>query len=109
MKKAYYSIPIAEHTLNNQQFYQASVIGDIKFNWKKDSVEFQLDKYFPVGSVFHFMHNTIDYIITCRINRPGLYYRAKRKDGCKLDLKDIERFNSNRFLYRNGFVKCPKI
>lgn len=104
MKRGYYPIPPVDMSLNSQQFYQASVIGDIKFDWKKSSIEFQIDKYFPVGSIFHFIHNTVDYIITCRINRPGLYYRARRKDGCKLDSKDIERFNSGRFLYRNGFI-----
>lgn len=103
MKKGYYWIPQTDMTLNSQQFYKASVIGDIIFDWKRGVVVFELDRFFPVGSVFHFMHNEVEYKITCRLRKPGLHYEAKREDGCKINASDIERFNSGRYIYRTGF------
>lgn len=108
MKKGYYWIKPIDNTLNGLQHYQASVIGDIEFKVDKGRVAFKLNHYFPVGSVFHFMHTKCNYVITKRLIRRGLWYEARREDGCKLEPGDIERFTSGRYIYRNGFmhVKC---
>lgn len=111
MAKGYYWIPQKDNTINAMQFYKASLIGSARFDFKKNLIHFRIDKYFPVGSVFHFTGNCNDYVIKCRKRVPGLFYTAHRLDGCPLNLDDVDVFNSGRFLERNGrtFDKDGKI
>ncbi len=103
MKKGYYWIPPTDNTLNGIDYYTAKVIGDIYFDMKHKKIIFQSDRYFPVGSVFHFTHNCFNYVITCRLRKPGLWFEAKREDGCQIDPDDIDRFNSGRFIHRDEY------
>lgn len=100
--RKYYWIPPTDHTLNAAEHYQASVKGNTVFDFKRNKIVFELSQYFPVGSIFHFMHNEVDYVITCRLRKPGLIYEAKRFDGKDINSEDIDRFNSGRFVYRDG-------
>lgn len=108
MAKGYYWIPQTDFTLNAMQFYQASVFGDIKFDFKKNEITFKLDKFFPVGSIFHFVGNCGEYVITCRLKKPGLHYVAKRTDDCPINHNDIAAFNSGRCVRRTGFADNKK-
>jgi len=80
MARGYYWIPQTDETLNGRSYYVAKIVGDITFDTKRKRIVFQADRYFPVGSVFHFTHNCFNYIITCRLRKPGLWYEARRED-----------------------------
>lgn len=104
MAKGYYWIPQSDDTLNGRQYYTASIKGDIQFDLKRKRIIFQSDRYFPVGSVFHFTHNCFNYVITCRLRKPGLWFEARREDSGRIGPDDIERFESGRFIHRDGFM-----
>lgn len=103
MKKGYYWISPTDSTLNGVDYYTAKVIGDIYFDVKHKKIVFQSDRYFPVGSVFHFTHNCFNYVITHRCLKPGLWFEAQREDGESIGPDDIERFESGRFMHRTGY------
>ena len=107
-KKGYYWIKQPDFTLNALQYYQASVVGDIKFDLKRGLVYARLDRYFPVGSVFHFTGNTKEYYITARERKPGLFYVIKRTDGCGITADDIQVFESGRYVHRTGYAHGTK-
>ena len=108
MKKGYYWIPQTDETLNGLQFYSANIVGDITYDLKRRRIVFQIDRYFPVGSVFHFTHNQFNYVITCRLPKPGLWYEARREDSESIGPDDIQRLESGRFVHRDGFMKDEK-
>lgn len=103
MARGYYWIPQTDETLNGISYYVAKVVGDITFDTKRKRIVFQADRYFPVGSVFHFTHNCFNYIITCRLRKPGLWFEARREDLGPICPEDIERFESGRFIHRDGY------
>lgn len=104
MTKGYYWIPQTDETLNGRSYYVAKIVGDITFDTKRKRIVFQADRYFPVGSVFHFTHNCFNYIITCRLRKPGLWFEARREDSGSICPEDIERFESGRFIHRDGYM-----
>ena len=104
MARGYYWIPQTDETLNGRSYYVAKIVGDIVFDTKRKRIVFQADRYFPVGSVFHFTHNCFNYIITCRLRKPGLWFEARREDSGPICPEDIERFESGRFIHRDGYM-----
>lgn len=102
--KGYYWIPQTDDTLNGRIYYTASIKGDVLFDLSKKRITFEIDRYFPVGSIFHFTHNCFNYVIKKRLRKPGLWYEAEREDGCGITPDDVERFDSGRFIHRTGFV-----
>ena len=102
-KQGYYWIPQVDMTLNGQQYYEALVMGRPEFDMKKHLIRFRLSRYFPVGSILHFLKDNTEYVIKCRLKRPGLWYEAKRVDGGSIVPEDIERFTSKKPVYRCGF------
>lgn len=104
MARGYYWIPQTDETLNGRSHYVAKVVGDITFDTKRKRIVFQLTRYFPVGSVFHFTHNCFKYVITCRLRKPGLWFEARREDSGSICPEDIERFESGRFIRRDGYM-----
>ncbi len=104
MARGYYWIPQTDETLNGRSYYVAKIVGDITFDTKRKRIVFQADRYFPVGSVFHFTHNCFNYIITCRLRKPGLWFEARREDSGPIRPEDIERFESGRFIHRDGYM-----
>lgn len=104
MARGYYWIPQTDETLNGRSYYVAKIVGDITFDTKRKRIVFQADRYFPVGSVFHFTHNCFNYIITCRLRKPGLWFEARREDSGSICPEDIERFESGRFIHRDGYM-----
>lgn len=104
MARGYYWIPQTDETLNGRSYYVAKIVGDITFDTKRKRIVFQADRYFPVGSVFHFTHNCFNYIITCRLRKPGLWFEARREDSGPICPEDIERFESGRFIHRDGYM-----
>lgn len=107
-KKGYYWIPPVDNTLNGLQYFQAKVVGDIKFDFRRNLIHVQLDRYFPVGSLFHFYGNCSEYYIKARERKPGLYFIAMRTDGCPLTAEDVDVFNSGRAVKRTGYVYGDK-
>ena len=103
-KKGYYWIPQKDNTENGVQFFQANVVGDVYFDFKENMIHVSLDRYFPVGSVFHFTGNCTEYYIKSRKRIPGLFFIACRSDGCPLTNEDIDIFSSGRTLRRTGFA-----
>lgn len=103
-KKGYYWIPPTDYTLNGQEYYNAKIIGDVKYDFKKNRIQFALDKFFPVGSIFHFAGNCFNYIITRRLKMWGTKYEVRREDDCNIGPDDIERFESGRTVHRDGFM-----
>lgn len=103
MAKGYYWIPQTDETLNGISYHVTKVVGDIVFDTKRKRIVFQTTRYFPVGSVFHFTHNCFKYVITCRLRKPGLWYEARREDCGPIGPDDVERFESGRFIHRNGY------
>jgi hypothetical protein len=103
MARGYYWIPQTDETLNSRSYYVAKIVGDITFDTKRKRIVFQTTRYFPVGSVFHFTHNCFKYVITCRLRKPGLWYEARREDCGPIGPDDVERFESGRFIHRNGY------
>lgn len=103
-KKGYYWIPQKDNTENGAQFFQANVVGDVYFDFKENMIHVSLDRYFPVGSVFHFTGNCTEYYIKSRKRIPGLFFIACRSDGCPLTNEDIDIFSSGRTLRRTGFA-----
>lgn len=104
MKKGYYWIKPVDTTENGRLNFGAKVKGDVSFDTVKRRIIFSLDRYFPVGSVFHFMHTKENYIITKRLKKVGLWYEAKREDDACIGGDDISRFTSGKMAYRDGFV-----
>lgn len=102
MSKGYYWIPPVDTTLNGMQYHNANVIGRPVLDYKRQVMVFRLDRYFPVGSIFYFAFNNIEYHITCRLKKPGLWYEATRVDGERLGCQDIERFTPGRYVRRKG-------
>lgn len=103
-KKGYYWIKPVDNTLNAIQYYQAKVIGNIEFHRGEGRIVFRLTRYFPVGSIFHFMHTCENYVITKRLKKPGLVFEARREDSGPLSPGDYSRFTSGRNVYRTGFM-----
>lgn len=103
-KKGYYWIPQEDNTENGTQFFQANVVGDVYFDFKENMIHVSLDRYFPVGSVFHFTGNCTEYYIKSRKRIPGLFFIACRSDGCQLTSEDVDIFSSGRTLRRTGFA-----
>ena len=103
-KKGYYWIPQKDNTENGARFFQANVVGDVYFDFKENMIHVSLDRYFPVGSVFHFTGNCTEYYIKSRKRIPGLFFIACRSDGCPLTNEDIDIFSSGRTLRRTGFA-----
>lgn len=103
-KKGYYWIKPVDMTLNGMKYYQAQVVGNIEFHRSEGRIVFRLTRYFPVGSIFHFMHTKENYVITKRLKVPGLVYEAKREDDGPLLPGDYSRFTSGRNVYRTGFL-----
>ena len=102
MKRGYFWIPQTDFSLNGIKHGEAKVIGNIKVDFKNGYVEFRLNNNFPIGTIFHFMHNKVDYVIFERVKAWGLKYRARRADGEKLTGADFQRFTSGRSIYRSG-------
>lgn len=102
MKKGYYWIPEPDMSLNGMEYFEAKIAGESKIDIKNNYVEFRLTRHFPVGSIFHFMHNKVEYVIYERVKTWGLKYRARRADGCKISWEDVGRFGSGRNVYRTG-------
>ena len=102
MARGYYWIPQTDETLNGRSYYVAKIVGDITFDTKRKRIVFQADRYFPVGSVFHFTHNCFNYIITCRLRKPGLWFEARREDSGPICPEDIERFESEGLFTEMG-------
>ena len=103
-KKGYYWIPQKDNTENGARFFQANVVGDVYFDFKENMIHVSLDRYFPVGSVFHFTGNCTEYYIKSRKRIPGLFFIVCRSDGCPLTNEDIDIFSSGRTLRRTGFA-----
>lgn len=64
------------------QFYEARIVGDIKFDMRGGRVYCSLSFYFPVGSVFHFTGSKRNYVVVERERKPGLHYIVERADHC---------------------------
>lgn len=104
MKKGYYWIPQTDFTWNAMQFYEARIIGDIKFDMRGGKVYCSLSFYFPVGSVFHFTGSKRNYVAVERERKPGLHYIVERADHCPLTKEDIIWFTSGHTVRRDGFM-----
>lgn len=107
-KKGYYWIPPVDNTLNALDFFEARVKGDVKFDFKRDLIYVEMDRYFPTGSLFHFIGNCTEYYIKSRELKPGLCYVVKRTDGCPISLDDVSVFESGRPARRTGFAHEKK-
>lgn len=107
-KKGYYWIPPVDNTLNALDFFEARVKGDVKFDFKKDLIYVEMDRYFPAGSLFHFVGNCTEYYIKSRELKPSLCYVVKRTDGCPISLDDVSVFESGRPARRTGFAHEKK-
>lgn len=106
MKKGYYWIKPVDNSINGEANYGAYIKGDIFFDIKRRRIVFSLDRFFPVGSIFHFIHTEDNYIITKRLRKPGLWYEARREDDAVIGKDDMSRFTSGRMIYRDGFAHC---
>ena len=95
-------------TLNGMKYYQAQIVGNIEFRRSEGRIVFRLTRYFPVGSIFHFIHTKENYVITKRLKVPGLVYEARREDCLPLNVGDISRFTSGRYVYRTGYLHESK-
>lgn len=104
MKRGYDWLPPIEKTLNSIKFYGAKIIDNPVMIEDGSKIDFNLDHYFPVGSIFHFLKDDVQYKIIKKYKDAHKGYVAMRCDERVLETKDVLKFQEGNLVFRIGFL-----
>lgn len=100
--RAYNWIPPKDTMINGNEYYRSKVIEATLDN--DGHIIMEIDFYFPVGSIFHYIGGCDDYIIKSKDkNDTRNVYKVCRCDCQAASLDDVYNLKTKKWIYRTGF------